>query len=301
EQVAPQSWQQRARQALHQVLGENRVAHHGDALDQLPRPYPGQLGRFDGAVELGGKRGQPRPLGGDRRGFGRAILGRWWAQLLDLRAHQRQFGPQRLGRLRGVRQDVLDLDAQAAKVLLDVVEMLQRLLGAVERVRQPLQRLGQVLWQHRRLAGRGWRWRLPSIPPPCCRGCPRLLRQGEAAQPPAGRDQQAGKQAPVMEPMTVHGHSLTAWPKLRGLRVKTGGDAVDGVSPITGSDLTTLIPVSITTSTGPPVMIKCSTSSRRTSTSLRRLSSVACSEMARRGSGRGANQVPKLTPRLLSP
>ena len=55
-QVAPQARQQRARQALHQVLGEERVAQHRDLLDQLAGAHPGQLGRLDGPVERGGER-----------------------------------------------------------------------------------------------------------------------------------------------------------------------------------------------------------------------------------------------------
>ena len=49
------------------------------------------------------------------------------------------------------------------------------------------------------------------------------------------------------------------------------------------------IPVSMTTSTGPPVINKCSTSSRRIRTSFRRLSTLAWSTTSRRRSALGRN------------
>ena len=55
--------QQRARQTLQQVLGEERVPQHRDALDQLARAHPGQLARLDGAVVGAGERCQAGTLG----------------------------------------------------------------------------------------------------------------------------------------------------------------------------------------------------------------------------------------------
>ena len=58
-QVAPQTREQRTRQALDQVLGEERMAQHGDLLDQLAGAHPGQLGGFNGSIERCGQRRQP--------------------------------------------------------------------------------------------------------------------------------------------------------------------------------------------------------------------------------------------------
>ena len=90
DQVAPYARQQRARQPLQQVRGEERVAQHRDLLDQLAGAHPGELGRLDGAVERGGERREACALGGNRRRLGRRILGGRGPELLDLRSARRR-------------------------------------------------------------------------------------------------------------------------------------------------------------------------------------------------------------------
>ena len=77
-----------------------------------------------------------------------------------------------------------------------------------------------------------------------------------------------------------------AWPKPRGGRVSTVAAASGRCFAITDA-LFLPDPVSTTTSTGPPVMIRCSTSSLRISRSRRLPSILACSITPMRGSGRG--------------
>jgi hypothetical protein len=143
-QVAPQARQQRARQALDQVLGEERMAQHGDLLDQLARAYPGQLGRLYGSIERGGQRRQPCPLGGNRRRLGGRILCGLRPELLDLRFDGGQLRAQRLSGLGRVGQDALDIHAQPAQLLLELGQVLNGLLGGLDGGREPRNAIGNV-------------------------------------------------------------------------------------------------------------------------------------------------------------
>ena len=84
------------------------MAQDRDLLDQLARPYPGELGRFDCTVEAGGERREPGPLGGQGRRLRGAVLAGRRAELIDLRPNGGKLGAQRFGGLGGIVEDRLD-------------------------------------------------------------------------------------------------------------------------------------------------------------------------------------------------
>ena len=206
DQVAPQARQQRARQALHQVLGEERMAQHGDLLDQLARAHPGQLGRLDGAIERGGQRRQPRALGGNAGASGGRILGGRRPELLDLRSDGGQLRAQRLSGLGRVGQDALDVDAQPAQLLFELGQVLNGLLGGLDGGCEPRDAVGDVGRQRHLRRRRFWRGAV-------CRG---LRRQRAAAPAPpqaaidASATQERSEETEKRTPKIRLLHSLTA-------------------------------------------------------------------------------------------
>src|SRR5262249_29693474 len=198
------------------------MAQDRDLLDQLARSHPGEFGRFDGAVEASRQRRETRALGGKGGRLGGVVFARRLAQLLDLRVDRGKLGTQRFGGLGRIVQDGLDVDTQAAQLFLDLRQVLDRLLSGLDGSRQPRDVVGDFGRQPRLCQGRlrafrrcGWglngRWRLS------CNGCKR-----------GNRDQQRGKQNRASTPKMRVIHSLTAWPKLRGWRAKTGAEASAG-------------------------------------------------------------------------
>ena len=210
-EVVPHARQQRARQPFQQIAREQRVPEHRDALDQLAGAHPGQLGGLDGAVELGGQRVETRAIGRDRRALGRRVLAGHGAELLDLRAHRGELGPQVLRRLDGLAQDLLDVEPETPQLVLELAQLLQRLLGRLDGRRQLGDRLLDLLGQD---AGRGLRLSLLLL----IGGRGRLGLGGRRANIRQRRrgqeqgDEQERREAPV----TRHDHSLTACPKVRG-------------------------------------------------------------------------------------
>jgi hypothetical protein len=203
-QVAPQARQQRAGQALDQVLGEERVAQHRDLLDQLTRAHPGELGRFYGPVERGGERRQPGPLGGNRRRLGGRILGGLRPELLDLRFDGGELRAQRFCGLGGVRQDALDVDAQPSQLLFELGQVLYGLLGGLDGGCESRDAIGNVGRQRhlrwRRLGGSGYsRLRRGGRRGLRRRGRDRCYRQQE-------RDEKIRRRTPKIPLL----HSLTA-------------------------------------------------------------------------------------------
>ena len=111
--------------------------------------------RLDGAVVGAGERCQARALAGHLRGFGRGILGRGRAQLLDLGFDGIELRAERLGRLRGLVEDFFDLRAQAAELVLEAGQLLQRLLRFRQRCGH-LAQAGGDLRRQRGLCRRCW-------------------------------------------------------------------------------------------------------------------------------------------------
>ncbi len=244
--LAPDARQHRARLALHQVPGEQGMAHHRDALDQLARAHPGQLARFDGAVEGGVEACEPAALGCHLRRLRRAVLTRGGTELLDLRSNGGKLRTQRLCGLCGGVEHLLHLPAQAGQVLLGLGDALQGFLhlgqhrgpaadrgcdlGGQSGLRRRLHRAR--LWparcgggrRLRGLRGRGrdagnqrqqQREEGKRKPHPA----PSARLRGEGVRPPRappGHQLNAGRSA------TPKAHSLTACPK-PCLRENTGG------------------------------------------------------------------------------
>src|SRR5215467_3656891 len=194
------------------------MAQDRDLLDQLARPYPSELGRFDRTVKAGCECHEPRPLGGEGRRLCGAVLARRCAKFFDLRANGGKLGAQRFGGLGGIIEDRLDVDPQAAQLFLDFGEVLDRLFGGLDGGREPRHIVGELSGQlrlsRRRLrAFGGGGLRLIGR---------RRLRRDRAKR--KGRDEQRGEQDEALRERGYALHSLTAWPKLRGWRVNTGAD-----------------------------------------------------------------------------
>ncbi len=74
--VAPHAGQDGARAALEQVTGEDLVAHHGDAVDQLLGADPGEFRCLHRAIKSTRHGVETGALGGDSRAF-RRLAGGW--------------------------------------------------------------------------------------------------------------------------------------------------------------------------------------------------------------------------------
>ena len=136
EYIAPHTRQQRARPALHDVPGEQRMAQDGYLLDQLPRPLPGEHGRLDGGIQVGLQSRQPGALGGESRRLRHAVFVGWGTELLDLGSDGGQLWAQGFRRVGRLGKNRLDIDAQPPEFLLEIGQVLDRLFRGLDRACQ---------------------------------------------------------------------------------------------------------------------------------------------------------------------
>ncbi len=141
--MTPQRRQQRARKTLEEVAREEGVAQHGDALDELARAHPGELGGLDGSLDSRGLGIEPSPLRRNRSGLGRCILRRGRPELPDQVLDRRKPGPELLGCFDRALEDSFNVYAKLPQLAFDLLQVLEGLFGRFDALGEFLHGLGE--------------------------------------------------------------------------------------------------------------------------------------------------------------